>query len=31
MQLFKRIVIITAIFSAVYADEKRDFILPISL
>ena len=28
MQLFKRIVIITAIFSAVYADEKRDIILP---
>ena len=28
MQLFKRIVIITTIFSAVYADEKRDIILP---
>ena len=28
MQLFKRIVIITASFSAVYADEKRDIILP---
>ena len=28
MQLFKRLVIITAIFSAVYADEKRDIILP---
>ena len=28
MQLFKRIIIITAIFSAVYADEQRDIILP---
>ena len=28
MQLFKRIVIITAIFSTVYADERRDIILP---
>ena len=28
MQLFKRIVLITAIFSAVYADEQRDIMLP---
>ena len=28
MQLFKRFIIITAIFSAVYADEQRDIILP---